>query len=78
MDSAKVGVLIEAHKESFSGLLESNDGRALESQVGSEFLHIYGGICQINFPIFCYTIRTVSAEKEQITPERRYEDKPPM
>jgi hypothetical protein len=38
MDSAKVGVLKEAHKESFSGLLESNNGRALESQVGSEVL----------------------------------------
>ena len=38
MDGAKVGILEEAHKVSLSSLLQSKDGRSLESEIGSEVL----------------------------------------
>ena len=38
MDGAQVGVLEEANKVCLSSLLQSKDGRALESQVGLEVL----------------------------------------
>ena len=38
MDSAQVGVLEKTHQVSLAGLLQSHDGRALESQIGLEVL----------------------------------------
>ena len=38
VDGAQVGVLEESHQVSLRGLLQSHDGRALETQVGFEIL----------------------------------------
>lgn len=38
MDSAHVGIFEETNQVSFTGLLQSHDGRALETEIGLEIL----------------------------------------